>query len=229
VSGHIDRATLGEARELRDDGRYEFTCEKGHTTVVVLQQMKFEVLFEYGLNAIVDGYYREAVTSFASSMERFFEFGIKTILTAKQKKEAISTAWKHVAKQSERQLGGYIFLYLSEIGEASALLNTNQTGFRNSVIHGGYIPSREEAINFGQAIIDVIQPSLKELKTRYPKVIEAVIFQHLADQRDPKDQNVATLGINSAFSLSADPSLPYTARRMDDVLRQAHEWRKVMG
>jgi hypothetical protein len=36
--------------------------------------MKFEVLFDLAANAIVDGYYREAIASFAASLERFFEF-----------------------------------------------------------------------------------------------------------------------------------------------------------
>jgi hypothetical protein len=53
--------------EFRDDGRYEVQCPRGHRSITILQQQKFEVLFQIGAYAIADGYYREAVSSFASS------------------------------------------------------------------------------------------------------------------------------------------------------------------
>jgi len=56
--------------EFRDDGRYELTCSVGHTTTTILQQQKFEVLFEIGAYAILDGYYREAVSSFSTTGQR---------------------------------------------------------------------------------------------------------------------------------------------------------------
>ncbi|MGL5998259.1 MAG: hypothetical protein ACRC1I_17390 [Pseudomonas proteolytica] len=63
--------------EVRDDGCYMATCLSGHRTVTVLQQHKFGVLFEIGAHAILDGYYREAVSSFTSSLERFYEYTIR--------------------------------------------------------------------------------------------------------------------------------------------------------
>ena len=66
--------------EICDDGKYEVTCTRGHKETVILQQQKFEILFEIGAHAIIDGYYREAVSSFAASLERFYEFSIKAFL-----------------------------------------------------------------------------------------------------------------------------------------------------
>lgn len=57
-----------------DNGRYVYTCNQGHTRTSVLQQDRFQLLFQIGIHAIVDGYPREAVADFASSLERFFEF-----------------------------------------------------------------------------------------------------------------------------------------------------------
>jgi len=45
--------------ELNDSGIYEVTCSKGHVTRVTLNNINFELLFDYALNAIADGYYRE--------------------------------------------------------------------------------------------------------------------------------------------------------------------------
>ncbi len=51
---------------FREDGRYEMTCLKGHSSITFLQQQKFEILFDIGAHAIIDAYYREAVSSFTS-------------------------------------------------------------------------------------------------------------------------------------------------------------------
>src|SRR6266852_7038801 len=63
-------------QEVRDDARYEVVCLRGHRSIVLLQEQKFEVLFELGANAILDRYYREAVMSFTASLEQFYEFAI---------------------------------------------------------------------------------------------------------------------------------------------------------
>jgi hypothetical protein len=65
--------------DVRDDGVYEIECPHGHSGVIAVQEMKFEILFELAANAIFDGYYREAVASFASGLERFFEFYVRII------------------------------------------------------------------------------------------------------------------------------------------------------
>src|ERR1700687_1186458 len=59
---------------LSDDREYEVHCEAGHTSRVFVNNLKFELLFELGINALIDGYPREAVSSFASALERFYEF-----------------------------------------------------------------------------------------------------------------------------------------------------------
>ena len=55
---------------LRDDGVYIGKCPKGHNNAIVAQTLRHEMLFEIGLNAIKDAYYREAISSFNSSVER---------------------------------------------------------------------------------------------------------------------------------------------------------------
>lgn len=139
--------------EFRDDGRYELTCKNGHQTTTILQQQKFEILFDIGAYAILDGYYREAVSSFTSSLERFYEFFIKAVLLSKGLDEGIlQEAWKQVAKQSERQLGAFIITHVSSYGRPPLLMSNSKIEFRNDVIHRGKIPTRQEAVEYGQAI-----------------------------------------------------------------------------
>lgn len=51
-----------------DDGMIEHTCDRGHRTFTIVQEMKFEILSDMAIRAIVDGYYRDAIASFIASL-----------------------------------------------------------------------------------------------------------------------------------------------------------------
>jgi len=57
--------------ELNDENLYEFVCPKGHRSLTQLQEQKFEILFDIASLALIDGYTKEAVSSYSSSLERF--------------------------------------------------------------------------------------------------------------------------------------------------------------
>jgi len=122
--------------DLTDDWIITATCSMGHKLAFALQQQKFEVLLEMGAMALLDGYYREAVATFAAAQERFLEFFIRAVCYAREVSgSAFDGAWKAVSSQSERQLGAFIFLYLLLEGAPPPLKDT--TKFRNDVIHKG--------------------------------------------------------------------------------------------
>lgn len=143
---------------IRDDRIYEVDCDCGKSIVAILDKELFEILFESGANAFIDGYYREAVTSFATALERFYEFVIKVIMSKQDvDKQLFEDTWKHVKNQSERQLGGFIFCWLAVFQETPDLLSNSEVSFRNSVTHKGKIPSKEEAFDFGERIFTLTQ------------------------------------------------------------------------
>ena len=103
----VASAEMFTSLEWRDDGRYETTCPKGHSSITILQELKFELLFDIGAYAIADGYYREAVSSFTSSLERFYEFFISSVLLEKGVKEDDRIkSWKTVAMNRPGIAGG---------------------------------------------------------------------------------------------------------------------------
>lgn len=65
--------------ELNDDNVYRFNCKHGHENIFRLLNLRYDLLFEIGANAIFDGYYREATSSFASSLERFMEYFLEVV------------------------------------------------------------------------------------------------------------------------------------------------------
>lgn len=168
--------------EFNDKGQYEICCSEGHKSVLILQQQKFEILYEIGANAIIDGYYREAVSSFTSSLERFYEFCLK-VLCKKRKinSEVFIEGWKHVANQSERQLGAFLFLWISEFGRVPTLLSQNETSFRNGVIHKGKIPTRAEVLKYGNHIQFLMREKIKEIKVAYGDEVQEITFEHLRE------------------------------------------------
>lgn len=160
------------------------TCDKGHVTYTVLQQMRFEVLFEIGAHAIHDSYFREAISSFASATERFLEFYIQVVCRHnKLDPKLISDAWKPISRMSERQLGAYMFLYLNTERAIAPYLPDKMVTLRNDVVHQGKIPTRDHAVAFGNAVLAFINPVLRMLRERYPEVIKAMVFERIAEAR----------------------------------------------
>jgi hypothetical protein len=226
----VEDATLARAIaavEIRNDGRYEVICSKGHKSVTILQQQKFEVLFDIGANAILDAYYREAVSSFTSSLERFYEFVIMAVLFDKGiSEEAFNQAWELVERQSPRQLGAFIFIYLTEFGIPPILLARKKVDFRDEVIHQGRIPTRQEALDYGQAILDIVRPILKQVKEKYPNGVNKTVFQHLKECRSTENDKcqVSTMFIRTILSLAvAEPG--YDERSLEGSLADLRQWR----
>lgn len=215
--------------EFRDDGRYEIKCSFGHETTTVLQQQKFEVLFDIGAHAILDGYYREAVSSFTSSLERFYEFALRVFLEKDSKSDDLfQSCWKKVASQSERQLGAFVFLWASNFNEAPELLANSEVGFRNDVIHKGKIPTRTEAIRYGDSILSVLRPKMLAIREKFPQEVSRVTFYHLRDCRSDVDngKTVSTMGVSTIVSLTHGEASHHN-KSVEEHLAWLAEWRKI--
>jgi hypothetical protein len=192
---------------IPDDGVLEATCNRGHRTFTIIQQMKFELLSDMAIKAIVDGYYRDAVASFAGALERLHEF----LVRATCRKQGVSAppfdrAWKEMSNQSERQLGAFIGAHLLETGQPPMLLHQNQTKFRNDVIHKGMFPSRHDTLRFGQAVSDCALPILRLLRSEpYSAVVQTLVMDSIHDRSKPAweaGQRTSTLSINTFLSLN---------------------------
>lgn len=164
---------------FNESGSYSFKCAQGHVHDIVLVQIRFEVLAETGMQALVDGYYREAITSFAASLERIYQFYIDVVTLSADVDAAIhAKTWKLVSRQSERQLGMFIALYQVENKAEPPLLADMHTALRNRVVHQGYLPTEAEAIGFAQAVLDLAQPLLNAMMPRYTATIERLLNDH---------------------------------------------------
>jgi hypothetical protein len=210
--------------EFRDDGRYEATCPRGHRTTILLQEQLFELLFEIGAYAIRDGYYREAVSSFTASLERFYEFFLRAVLSQKGvAEEWVDISWNMISKQSERQLGAFIVLSVAELGNPPQILPPKQVEFRNSVIHRGEIPSKHEAMAYGQIVLDLIRPLIQILKAKYPAGTGLTIQRNMTKARKKDDKVVGAMHIPTIVSLVSRGD-EYDNRPLALALEQLPDW-----
>jgi hypothetical protein len=217
--------------ELLEGNKYALTCLVGHEQIVLLQQQKFEMLFEVGATAILDGYYREAVTSFASSLERTYEFfSVACMIEHGLPWEVIEAYRKgRDMKLSERQLGAFIALFTLETGTPPKLLHPDLVAFRNKVVHDGRVPTRKEALSYGQAVLEIIRNLITEMKTRFPKGIDEATTRHLTSSyKDWGNATPSTMTIATIVSLNiADEA--YNRRSLEEALNGIEEMRSKMS
>lgn len=153
--------------EMNYEGVYELNCESGHRTLVILPLQKFEILFQMGSLAFLDGYPREAALDFAAALERFFEFAIMVMLSQQQVPKAqIKATWKQLSHQSERQIGAFFMLYLQLFGQQPPYVDNKWVSFRNSITHRGEIPTVEKAEAYASYLWQYMINLLTKLKER---------------------------------------------------------------
>ncbi len=195
--------------EFNDENLYQIKCSKGHISNTRLQNEKFELLFDIAALALIDGYTKECASTIASSLERFIEYYIK-VIAIKKKVEVKNylNAWRLLSKQSERQLGAFYLLQLSEYGETKFVIADKWITFRNRVIHQGYIPSSSETIEYGEYVLAMIFAILKHLKENdIDSLIKAQLLdffkngERITEQQIRSSANIPTIiGLSSIQS-----------------------------
>ena len=155
--------------DLTDSYYYEFTCRKGHKNMFFLALPRYAILFDMGISAYLDGYYREAVMDFAASYERFHEYCINLILWNEKSLQTddLTILWKRMSHQSERQLGAFTALYYKQLGDLPDEFSQKAVEFRNKVTHRGYFPTREEAYSFALNVAEYVKAIIPKLSEHY--------------------------------------------------------------
>jgi len=59
--------------------------------------------------------------------------------------------------------------------------------FKNDVVYKGKILTRQETLNYGQAVMDVVRSILKQVEEKYPEGVQKTIFRHLKECRTSED------------------------------------------
>ncbi|MBY0556556.1 MAG: hypothetical protein K2P77_05065 [Burkholderiaceae bacterium] len=205
------RSALQSPTAVLDTGIYEVICPLGHKSINIIQEQKFEILFQIGAHAIIDGYYREGVSSFAASLERTYEFFIKTLYFSKGKKEEFKGIWKSIGNSSERQLGAFILLFGLEFSTPVPGLNKKNVEFRNDVIHKGIIPTEKQAIEYGQAVLDCTRAIIEIAKKNFADAVQQTIVDNMQSMSEkiPQSASIVYSGLGAILSIATERNQPF--------------------
>ena len=208
-----------------------------------MQGPRFQTLFEVAVNAILDGYYREAILSFSGSLERFLEYYVEVITLKNGIPLEVYQSYRRLtAKQSERELGAFLAAYSLEnkslidyVGETKVTTNNGRqtfTEFRNSVIHKGYIPDENEAAMFGNVMLEFAQLILEQLKERHSEYITKIQFRHgearIEIAKALKKKFPCVPFVHTSFPAEFSPSLGVGLPHEDvaSAVARRKEWRR---
>lgn len=194
--------------ELNEKGVYKLTCPNGHVKWYFIEEQLFQILYDLGALSLSDGYTREAVSSFSTALERFYEFIIKFILLKRNISENdISQYLRYINRQSERQLGGFAALYIIEFNTFPPVLDNKWIRFRNEVVHLGTIPNETKTFAYGQIVANIIFDILIELKKKYKNRINTLINRvsnynyQLAKQKNQINEKINILSLPRMIQL----------------------------
>jgi hypothetical protein len=150
--------------DILDEGFVHFRCPNGHEKQQVFHEPLFDLMFTLAVFALIDGYYREAVIGFTSALERFFEFFVHVVA----RRSNVTATEYHVTRGhirfAERQYGAFCICYLLAVGRHFDFREIDaKKKLRNETAHEGYIPTREEALNYAELAWREIRAALREL------------------------------------------------------------------
>lgn len=204
--------------EINEDYAYELTCPKGHKLLMVIHVEKFEMLFEMATMALMDGYAREAVSSYASSLERFLEYSIQVAcLKHGVQYETFLKSWGSLG-QSERQLGAFLILKL--LDSTPVKWDSNKAKFRNDVIHNGYMASRQEAIDYGQYVLNFIREHIALMHKDSQKQMDDL--RHIKFEEKKKKfshiVDVGTASVPTVIGLNQGGTRRYDDKNLEEII-----------
>jgi len=225
----VENAAAVEASEVVVDftgaGTMYGTCTNGHRAAIAIQERNFEILFELGGMALLDGYTREAVTSFAAALERAMYFYAEIALLERPNRDAaVAEMHRAIGHLSERQLGAFIALYTYIEGAEPPRLSKTQIEFRNDCVHKGFIPTEERTINFAQSAMQIVDTLIDVMRANHAVALRLATIQHMNKQFDRQLEGMAATTIPTMVSLSRFG--PNTRLPINDRLQQLRDRRE---
>jgi len=187
------------------DGRYRSECSRGHQQIVALRQQKFEILFELAAYAIRDGHYRQSVSSCTASLEAFHEFFLRAMAYENGiRKERFDAAWKLLGISPQNRQEAYLLNYRNFCARRPVLLSPQQNDWKDSVMQKGKMPTREECVKFGQAVLHVLQTAVGDTRVAFPNGVKQAMQEHAAAAEQHASRSEAPWSIRTIVNLAKE-------------------------
>lgn len=212
--------------EWNEENWYEYQCPQGHVSNFRVQLLRFQILFEMGLQALVKSYLREAVLSMYSALEDLSRFYCLVHAESAGLSSVKIKRLKKALTNSERRAGAFqlaLTLRESDLSDRFGTKGDEWRKLRNKVIHEGTFPTRSQAQSFCEEIYNFMSGVTRELVREHPTIVERYVLSNLTErQGDSAYAPFATAAPGSAVRLEAHSE--DQAMRFDKILEQATNW-----
>jgi hypothetical protein len=187
------------------DGRCMSECSRGHKQIVALRQQRFELLFELAAYSIRDGHYRQSVSSCSASLDAFYEFFLRSMAYQNGiKKERFDAAWKLLGISRQNRLEAYLLNYRNLCARPPVLLTAAQNDWKDSVMHQGLLPTREECVSFGQAVLNVLRSGVEDARDTFPDGVKQAMQEHVTAAQPHASSSVVPWSIRTIVNLAVE-------------------------
>jgi hypothetical protein len=199
---------------------YDLTCPAGHEARVLLGNPKHEVLFQMAAYSLLDENYRDAIATFGSSLEEFWEFALQCIYASQGverlpvprvkgggRKARFENAWRNVFKPEPPGT--------PQPPEPPAL-TIEEYEIRNEVLHEGRVPTQRQAFEFGNKVLVRVAPAMQTLRWRLDGAVGKASAAIIAEAKSRLNAGEPTAALQDALILHDHESMPQ--RRLIDYM-----------
>lgn len=212
-----------------DDRLVRLLCEESHDINIGISNEKFQILFSSSIDTYLSGHTIESTSSAWAAFERCLEFMIRVFtFPHKVGMKDFSISFSDVSGSSERQVGGFLFLYLISVNEPymfNKRFNIIKDK-RNSFIHKGVIPNGEDAFYFLKTLYNEIIYIFNKV-SKHPKLMESMA--QVINERKPKsiDSTIYTRRVipDIFYTIDKRGSVSMFDQSFEDVVAE-HKERK---
>lgn len=154
---------FSKLEQFNDRNCYQTECSKGHKTNLIIQNEMYEIHFDFGVMFYEKEMYRPAFLEFVAALEAFIQYG-NIYMLGDGTYDEYKAMLESVVKLSERQLGGFLYMYYNNFRK-KAPIKSDMAGLRNNVIHNGHFPTKEETKEYGEYVLNFIRTVLIDFST----------------------------------------------------------------
>jgi hypothetical protein len=116
--------------------------------------------------------------------------------------QGFNNAWKIIRNMTERQIGAFIMLFHKTTNKTPFLLNEKLTKLRNDVIHKGYWPEKQEALQFLENVYALIQNNRDIISGTNPELYwlldQRIDFENFRYPPELKQEEYIAMGYSGA-------------------------------
>lgn len=194
----------------REGPLYSLRCSAGHEVLVQLGNPKHEILFQMAAYSLLDGNYRDAVSTFGSSLEEFWEFCFQAISAS------LGVRPLPVPRVRGAHKARFEKSWLDVMQTEPPVLASEEYEIRNRVMHEGYVPTEEEALDFGNKVLVLVSRAMQTLGWKLQGAVAEASAAIISEGKSRLNLGEPDAGMYDATILHDNESMNY--RRLEDYM-----------